>query len=166
MDAAEFDRWYATAYPRLVGQVALILGDRAEAQDAVQEAFVRFWDRRASLIDVSSRDAWIRTTAHRYAVSRWRRLARGRELIRTLPEQRTPPEPNPDRAVLVAALRKLPEAQRHTVVLHYIADRSIAQIAAELGVAEGTVKSRLHHARAALAPLLDDTTTRTPGGSR
>jgi len=166
MNPAEFDRWYATAYPRLVGQLTLILGDRAEAQDAVQEAFVRFWDRRAALTDVASRDAWIRTTAHRYAVSRWRRLARGRELTRLVPEQRVPAELSLDRATLVAALRKLPEQQRHTVVLHYIADRTIAQIAAELGVAEGTVKARLHHARAALAPLLDDTRTRTLGGAR
>ncbi len=61
-----------------------------------------------------------------------------------------------ERVVLVAALRKLPPAQRRALVLHYLADLSIADIAAESGVAEGTVKSWLHRGRVELARHLVD----------
>jgi RNA polymerase sigma-70 factor (ECF subfamily) len=57
---------------------------------------------------------------------------------------------------LVAALRKLPEPQRQALVLHHIADLPIHQIAAETGVAEGTIKARLSRGRTALAALLTD----------
>lgn len=158
MDEAEFDRWYDASFPRIVGQLTALLGDRAEAQDCVQEAFVRAWDKRVSLASQASMDAWVRTTAHRLAVSRWRRLRRGRELSARLsaPAAADQPGRSDERADLLAALAKLPEGQRQAIVLHYLADRTIAQIAEEVGVAEGTVKARLHHARAALAGLLGD----------
>lgn len=160
MDAADFDRWYDAAYPRIVGHLTALLGSRAEAQDCVQEAFIRAWDRRLDLEVEASRDAWVRTTAYRLGVSRWRRIKRGLDLgARGLRETTEATSLSDIRADLVAALRKIPEGQRHVVVLHYLADRTIAQIAAELGIAEGTVKARLHHARHALADLLTDTTT-------
>ncbi|MFN8099838.1 MAG: SigE family RNA polymerase sigma factor [Dermatophilaceae bacterium] len=160
MDAADFDRWYEASYPRIVGQLTALLGSRAEAQDCVQDAFIRAWDHRLHLEAQASMDAWVRTTAYRLGVSRWRRFRRGLELgYRALPDPAAPAELSDVRADLVAALRKLPEGQRQVVVLHYLADRTIAQIATEIGVAEGTVKARLHHARHALADLLTDTTT-------
>lgn len=152
VDAAEFDRWYAASYPRLVAQLTALIGDRAEAQDCVQEAFVRAWDRKPTLESVGEQDAWIRTTAYRLAVSRWRRLRRGREL--TAQALRAPRDPLGDsetRLDLLDALQRLPFDQRRVIVLHYFADRSVAQIAAEIGVPEGTVKSRLQRARAGLA---------------
>jgi RNA polymerase sigma-70 factor (ECF subfamily) len=57
---------------------------------------------------------------------------------------------------LVTALRVLDRHHREVVVLHYLADLGIADIATELGIAEGTVKSRLSRARARLGELLDD----------
>lgn len=152
VDAAEFDHWYAAAYPRLVAQLTALVGNRAEAQDCVQEAFVRAWDRKPTLESVGEQDAWIRTTAYRLAVSRWRRLRRGREL--TAQGLRAPRDPLADsetRLDLLDVLQRLPLDQRRVIVLHYFADRSVAQIAAEIGVPEGTVKSRLHRARAGLA---------------
>ena len=59
--------------------------------------------------------------------------------------------------MLVAALRTLPVGQRRAVVLYHLVDLPVDQIAAELGVAVGTVKSWLHRGRAALAAQLDDT---------
>ena len=55
---------------------------------------------------------------------------------------------------LVAALRQIPEAQRRAIVLYHICDLSVAQIAAESGVAIDTVKARLQRGRTALAHLL------------
>jgi RNA polymerase sigma-70 factor (ECF subfamily) len=68
------------------------------------------------------------------------------------------PEPSIDNVALVAALRQIPEAQRRAIVLHHLGGRSVAEVAHETGVPEGTVKARLARGRAALAELLSDST--------
>ena len=65
--------------------------------------------------------------------------------------------PSPDRVALTAALATLPAHLRRAVVLHYVADLSVADIARQEGVADGTVKSWLHRGRAALAVALAET---------
>lgn len=70
--------------------------------------------------------------------------------------------PGPDTVALVDALRRLPEAQRSALVLHHMGGRSVAEIAAEGGVAVGTVKARLHRGRQALAVLLGEEPARVP----
>jgi RNA polymerase sigma-70 factor (ECF subfamily) len=62
----------------------------------------------------------------------------------------------PERVAIVTALGQVDTDQRVVVVLHYLADLGTAEIAAELGIPEGTVKSRLSRARARLAYLIDD----------
>jgi RNA polymerase sigma-70 factor (ECF subfamily) len=63
----------------------------------------------------------------------------------------------PEHVAIVTALQELDAGQREAVVLHYLADLPVAEVAVQLGVAEGTVKSRLARARDRLAALLDDT---------
>ena len=165
MDADEFDEFYAASFRRVTGQVYAMIGDYDEATDCVQEAFARAWAHRRKLERAQYPEAWVRTTAYRLAVSRWRRRKRG--------------ERSPDRAVsgrlvadavdeshvaLVAALKQLPEAQRQALVLHHIADLPVQQVAAEVGVPEGTIKARLSRGRAALAALLADDTGLAEGG--
>ncbi|MEU2712202.1 SigE family RNA polymerase sigma factor [Streptomyces sp. NPDC007205] len=155
MTEDEFDLFYTAAYPRLVGQLYALTGDYAEAQDVVQEAFVRAWDRRSSVLaGDQAPEAWIRTVAHRLAMSRWRRARRWWELVRGESAPLPVPEPSPDHVVLVAALRCLPEVQRNAIVLHHLCDLSVEQIAAETGVAVGTVKARLSRGRSSLAAHL------------
>ena len=60
--------------------------------------------------------------------------------------------PTPDRVAFIDALRKVPAEQRRALVLYYVCDLSVAQIATETGVPDGTVKARLARGRAALAP--------------
>ena len=60
----------------------------------------------------------------------------------------------PDRLDLLAALRRLPAAQREVIGLHHLADLPVAEVAETLGVPVGTVKARLSRGRAALAHLL------------
>jgi RNA polymerase sigma-70 factor, ECF subfamily len=157
MDEREFDDFYATSFPRVTAQVYAMIGNRDEAQDCVQEAFVRAWAHRRKLDRADHPEAWVRTTAYRLAVSRWRRVVRSRR-----PEDRalgTPTEaaaPSESHVALVAALKQLPEAQRQALVLHHIADLSVHDVAREVGVPEGTIKARLSRGRAALAALLTD----------
>ncbi|MGW7380615.1 SigE family RNA polymerase sigma factor [Streptomyces sp. NPDC054794] len=155
MTEDEFDLFYAAAYPRVVGQLYALTGDYAESQDVVQEAFVRAWDRRSSVLNGDrAPEAWIRTVAHRLAMSRWRRARHWWELVRGESTPRSAPEPSPDHVALVTALRRLPEAQRTAIVLHHLCDLSVEQIAAETGAAVGTVKARLSRGRTALAAHL------------
>ncbi|MEV1065219.1 SigE family RNA polymerase sigma factor [Streptomyces sp. NPDC050263] len=154
MTEDEFDAFYTAAFPRLTGQLAAFTGDHGEAQDVVQEAFVRAWDRRANFLADEAPEAWIRTVATRLAVSRWRRAKRWLELVRRIPPPEYTPGPGPDHTALVAALRQLPKAQRLAIVLHHLCDLSVEQVASETGAPVGTVKARLARGRLALAKHL------------
>lgn len=154
LDVEAFDALYNGSFKRLVGQIYAMCGNLAEAQDCVQEAFVRAWDRRRSLDADQSPEAWVRTVAYRLAVSRWRRAQRALGLAdrSQLPDGLA--EPDPTRVALVHALRQLPPDQRRAIVLHHLCDLSLRDIAAETGVPIGTVKARLSRGRTALAVLL------------
>lgn len=154
MTPEEFDGLYAACAPRLVSQVALVTGDVGEAQDAVQEAFVRAWDHRDRVELGAGAEGWVRTTALRLAVSRWRRIRRG--VLGVHAPDPAVPGPGPDHVALVAAMRRLPEAQRTALALHYFCDLTVEQVAAETRVPVGTVKARLSRGRAALAAELGD----------
>ena len=160
MNEAEFDEFYAASYGRLTGQVYAMIGNLDEAQECVQEAFVRAWAHRRKLDKPgadSHPEAWVRVTAHRLAVSRWRRLKLARrspDRAVSLPTSAPPIDEN--HVALVAALKQLPEAQRQAIVLHHLADLPVHAVAAEVGAPEGTIKARLSRGRAALAVLLAD----------
>lgn len=157
VDQPTFDAFYIEAFPRLTGQVYAMCGDLAEAQDCVQEAFVRAWDHRRQIDEAQSPDAWVRTVAWRLAVSRWRRAQlalRPPDRAHSLPF--TAPEPDVAHTALVRALRQIAPDQRRAIVLHHLCDRSVGEVAAETGVPPGTVKARLSRGREALAALLLD----------
>ncbi|MEV8516593.1 SigE family RNA polymerase sigma factor [Dactylosporangium sp. NPDC051484] len=145
---------YSACYGRLVGVVALVAGSRAEAEECVQEAFVRLLGRWQHVSRLESPEAWVRAVAFRL-VSNRRRKARNamRALFRHGPATHELP-PNPDRVDVAQALRGLPVGQRQVVVLHHLLGLSVVEVAEALNVAPGTVKSRLSRARGALARLL------------
>ncbi len=155
MDEAQFDQLYSQSFQKLVGQIYAMCGNLTEAQDCVQEAFIRAWDHRRKLDWERHPEAWLRTTAYRLAVSRWRKARRAlRQPDRAVEPQRTY-EPSPDRVAIDAALQQLPEDQRRAIVLHHLCDLSVAQVADEVGSPTGTVKARLARGRATLARLLN-----------
>ena len=161
MDRDEFTTFYTASFHRLVGQLYAMTGDQAEAQDAVQEAFVRAWSRRAKFDRDGAPEAWIRVTAWRIAVSRWRRSRDGGRLMRLAAAPEAVPGPSPDRVAFIEALRKVPAEQRRAIVLYHLCDLTIDQIAAETGVPAGTVKARLARGRTALMPHLRETAAST-----
>ncbi|WP_392544609.1 RNA polymerase sigma factor [Oryzobacter telluris] len=154
MSPEEFDELYRASAPRLVGQVHAMCGDVAEAQDVVQEAFERAWQHRSRLDRERSPEAWVRVTAMRLAVSRWRRQRNAVLAWRRRAHDLVDAPGEPFDPVLVAALLALPEAQRLAIVLHHLADLSVEAVAAELAVPVGTVKARLSRGRRALAAAL------------
>ena len=151
---ASFDEFYRASRGRTLQCVYALTGDLAEAQDVVQDAYVRAWEHWSRVSSYADPGAWVRTVALRMAVSRWRR-ARNR-LTAHRRHGLAPPVPAPDESTvaLVRALREIAPAQRMAIVLHHLGGYSVADIAAQTGVAEGTVKARLSRGRQALARLL------------
>jgi RNA polymerase sigma-70 factor, ECF subfamily len=148
--ARSFEEFFAATYGRLVA----FLHDRAQAEDAVQDAFVSALLRWRVLRGYYDPEAWVRTVAFRRAIDHHRRSARQRRaLLRLGPPPSLPPV-DAEHLDLVRALRKLPVAQREVLVLHYVAELAVDQVAAELRLPVGTVKSRLARGRAALASQL------------
>ena len=156
MTEDDYRAFYASAFARLVGQVYLLTGDFAEAQDAVQEAFVRGWSRRRRFVDGDEPEAWIRTVARRVAVSRWRSARAGLAAWRRRGLVSHVPAPGVETPLIVAALQRLPEEQRRAIVLHHLCDRSVDQVALETGAPSGTVKARLSRGRTALRQILEE----------
>jgi RNA polymerase sigma-70 factor (ECF subfamily) len=153
---AEFDEFYRAYHSRLVAMALALVGDLAEAQDLAQEAFCRMWRQWDAVARHDQPAAWTRRVVANLATSRWRHLRTAREYMRR--QRRTDvPELSPDHVVLVAALRRLPTNQRCALVLHYIADVPVTEVARDLGVPVGTVKAWLHRGRRTLGVLLADT---------
>ncbi|MFU8873620.1 SigE family RNA polymerase sigma factor [Micromonospora sp. SL4-19] len=155
-EGIDFDGFYHAHFRSLTLQLAAYCGDLPLAQDLAQEAFCRAFARWSRVSRYDDPVAWVRRVAWNLAVSRWRRLRTAQSWLRRQREEHVP-GPGPDRVALTAALAHLPTNQRRAVVLHYLADLSVTQIAVQEGVPEGTVKSWLHRGRVALAAQLATT---------
>ena len=151
-----FHEIFAVSYRRLVVQLYGVTGEAAEAEDLVQEAFVKGAAAGRQFLELDNHEAWLRTVAVNIQRSRWRKLrnfSRIRERVAQLPTDLPALE---DRLDVIEALRGLPEGIREVVALHYLADLDVATVAETLGIPEGTVKSRLSRGRHALALALAD----------
>jgi RNA polymerase sigma-70 factor (ECF subfamily) len=153
LDEGTIREFLRTRYPRLVGALSLMCGSRAAAEDAVQEALARAWERDERGHRIESLEAWVTKVATNRARSRWRRLRVER---RHASDRVTPSEPSGELVDLRRALERLPRRQREVTVLRYYLDLDVLEIAGTLGVSEGTVKTSLHRARTALARALGD----------
>lgn len=145
---------YVASYHRLVGQLYAICGDRASAEEVVQEAFVRALTHHRSFRAADNPQAWLRTVALNLQRNRWRQFGVTRRLASRVDHPTDEPDLTPDHVALVDALRGLPADQREAIVLHHVVDLPVAEVAETLRVPEGTVKARLARGRAALGRLL------------
>ncbi|WP_203781313.1 RNA polymerase sigma factor [Paractinoplanes rishiriensis] len=149
---------YQVYYRRLVTQVFGLVGDLAEAEDAVQEAFARVLASPRSFLKADDAERWLRVVALNVARTRYRRRWLFDKLVRAgrVDVPAAVPGLTADRVALLTALRRLAPPTREAVVLHYLADLPVGEVAATLGVPEGTVKARLSRGRTALARFLND----------
>lgn len=157
--AVDLDAFMARDYPGVVAAVRFIAGDRTAAEDAVQDALVRLLGN-PPVEPVRSVAAWVTVVASNEARARHRRTGSERRAVERLGARRgadPDPEPAVERDDLLSALAALPLGQRQVCVMHYYLDRSVADIAADLGVSTGTVKTQLHRARTALAAVVHPT---------
>jgi len=140
--------------------VGLTNGDRAQAQDVVQETMLRAW-RNPKVLEQASGSArgWLFTVAKRIVIDEWRTARSRRERVTAdLPERPVPDATDAavDRHLVMAALQRL--SPEHRAVLHecYFRGSSVNEAAAALGIPPGTVKSRTHYAMRALKLALEE----------
>ena len=146
---------FESARPRLFGLAYRMLGSRAEAEDIVQEAYIRWHQTAADT--VRNAEAWLVTTATRLAIDRLRALKAEREAYTGpwLPEPLIAPEP-PDREVELASdlsvafmvlLERLAPEERAAFLLHDVFECGYAEIARLLGKTEAASRQIVHRAR-------------------
>jgi RNA polymerase sigma-70 factor (ECF subfamily) len=154
-DTVAFEQLIAPRLDQLLRTAWAIVGNEADARDAVQEACLSAWRELPRLRDIDRFDAWL----GRVLVNRCRMLLRARGRVREIAmpdgfDAESPPTGGPaavDDAELVArAFDRLDPDARALLVLHHLRHEPVARIASVLGIPIGTVKWRLHAARRAL----------------
>jgi RNA polymerase sigma-70 factor (ECF subfamily) len=151
----EIRDFLANSYPRLVAAVALIAGNHAAAEDAVQEALARAWERGDRGEEFDSLPAWVTRVAINLTKSRLRRNKAEAKANSRMTAGRVEPGEPEDAIQLDRAIEALPRRQKESVVLHYYLGLDVKGVAESLGVSQGTVKTSLHRARQSIAAALD-----------
>jgi RNA polymerase sigma-70 factor (ECF subfamily) len=151
----DFAEFYSATFGRLTAQLHAYMGNHAEAQDMVQEAFCRALARWQAVSTYDDPAAWVRRVAWNLAISRWRRARRMLTFQGQLVLDDVPGPSGAD-VDLTRALARLSADQRQAMVLHYLDDMPVRDIADFMGVAEGTVKAWLHRGRNTLKTILAD----------
>ncbi|GAA3739546.1 hypothetical protein GCM10022225_23350 [Plantactinospora mayteni] len=154
----EYVEFVTTAMPRMRRLAYLLCGDVHRADDLVQQTFTTLYVHWPRVRTVTHLDGYVRTTLVRFFQGEKRRPWSRRVRL-----TESPPEPLPSsgpdveqRTVLRAALDRLPRKQRAVLVLRFLCDLSVAEVAETLGCAPGTVKSQSFHGLATLRRLLDE----------
>ena len=152
-----YDAFAHAERPRLVRFAWSLTGDLGAAEDVAQEALVVAWQRWDEVAGFDRPDVWVRRVVANRAAGRARRSGRelrangrwfGRASAVTV-------DLGPLDEAFWQAVRRLPDRQAQAVALHYLEDRSVADIATVLGCAEATVKVHLHRGRLALARTME-----------
>ena len=142
--------------PLLFSVAYRMLGEVGDAEDVVQEAFLRAASRWPQVRTYQAPEAWVRKVALRLRLDAARRLRRQAAALTRLGARPDPqPALDPENQELVEALRRLPRRYREVLVLHHCLDRSVEDVGAHLGIPTATVKTRLARGRAMLAGLLE-----------
>lgn len=157
-DKAAFATLYRLASPRLLAYLKGMLGDRAAAEDVLQQTFIKIHEARAAYVRDADPIPWFYTIAHRTCLDELRRRKRARvqitkdgEVADVASEPTTPDPSGTERySVTLAALEELPENQREALLLTKVQGRTHAEAALILGTSVGAIKLRAHRAYEAL----------------
>lgn len=159
----ELTELYRAHWAPLVGTASWLLGDRPLAEEVVQDSFIRLvehWDR---IDDPRAAGAWLRRTVVNLSRSRVRRLVVGRRKHQLLAGRTSMTDTSAEAfgeglvdSPVGAAIRQLPRRQRECVVLRFVHDLSVGEIAETLDVSAGSVKTHLHRGLKALGSQLTE----------
>ncbi|HHC09401.1 MAG TPA: sigma-70 family RNA polymerase sigma factor [Actinobacteria bacterium] len=146
----DFETFYRQSKDRCYRALLVLAGN--EADDLLAEAYARAWGRWSSLADHPRPEAWVMRTAMNLHRDRRRRERLARRFRR-----RPDPVPGPELPIdptVLAALRRLPERQRHVVALRILLDLDTTEAAELLGISPATARVHLHRALGALRRTL------------
>lgn len=160
---AGFAAAYTEHRSRLLSRARVVLGDHEQAEDAVQEAFLRAWSACGSFDPAGGPPliSWLTTISRNVVIDHARarasrpRSAGSSETLAEPTERRSPIDTALLRGVLVDALAGISDEHRSIVLKTVVHDRTYADVATELGVPVGTVKSRVFYALRGLRGVLD-----------
>jgi RNA polymerase sigma-70 factor (ECF subfamily) len=145
-DADAFDCLVRQFHRPIYNMAYRLLGDRDNAEDVIQETFIRAWDQLSRLKSPALFSSWIRTIATRACWDRVKGQQRERDLVgRLLGSQNEGPHPSHDTDLFLdihSALLRLPEKLRIIVHLHYYEGRSLPEIARLLSLPVRTTRNR------------------------
>ena len=151
--SVDFAEFVAARSPGLLRSAWFLTGDAGRAEDLLQTALAKAWRHWSRVSRADSPEAYVRQVIFTTFVSSWRRRWRAEVPTGSMPDDAAPV----DVAQLVVlrdavrrALARLPRQQRAVVVLRYVEDRSVAEVASLLGCSEGTVRVQASRAMATL----------------
>jgi RNA polymerase sigma-70 factor (ECF subfamily) len=156
---AEFDDLFRAHRQRLVDSLTLVAGNRERADDAVQEAFVKAHLKWRKIRRYDDPIGWVRRVAINRLKDEHRSEGRKQRAVERLANR--PAQDATDGHLdgtlddMTARIQQLPRQQRLCIALFYIGELSVAEIANDLDIAEGSVKSHLHDGRRALRKRLE-----------
>lgn len=157
-DLAAFEALYRRHVGRVHALCLRLAADRHAAEDLTQDVFVRAWQKLSSFRGDSSFGTWLYRLALNVVVSALRAgRVTSRETLTDEPEafERLAPAAGPELALdLERAIAALPAGARAVFVMHDVAGLRHDEIAGQLGIAVGTARAHLHHARARLREVL------------
>lgn len=158
--ALDFEEFYRREFARMVTLAGVVSGSRVMAEDVAQDALLQARQNWDTVGRYEQPGAWLRKVTIQLASKRLRRARTEAAALLRLGRLGNTPPPVPrgpeDYELVLAAIRQLPKQQRAAVVLAYLEDRSVKEVAEILGCAEGTAKAHLHKARTRLAKILGE----------
>jgi RNA polymerase sigma-70 factor (ECF subfamily) len=163
-DPAAWDALFQRYQLPLYAYVFELVRDEQASLDIVQETFINAVRHIGSLRADGKFGSWLFGIAHQKCIQRWRKQGREaaalEELAAVPGEFRDDPAEllirEEQEAAFMKLLSRLPAAQRSVLVLHFVEDFPLEEIARITGTVLGTVKSRLHYAKQALKKLIDE----------
>jgi RNA polymerase sigma-70 factor, ECF subfamily len=144
-----------------------LVHDEQASLDIVQESFIAAARHIGGLRDDAKFGSWLFGIAHQKCIQQWRREGRERALHQEVTASPPDGEGGPDELLIrqeqeaefMKLLNRLPSPQRSVLLLHFVEDFSLEEIAGITSAALGTVKSRLHYAKKAIRELMEKETT-------
>ena len=143
-----------------------LVQDGQASLDVVQETFINAVRHIGSLRDDGKFGSWLFGIAHQKCIQRWRRQSRETNALEAIAEALLEVDADPRELLIrrereaefMSLLNQLPLPQRSVLLLHFVEDFSLDEIAEITGAPPGTVKSRLHYAKRALRKLIEEKT--------
>jgi RNA polymerase sigma-70 factor (sigma-E family) len=163
----DFVEYVTARLPALKRLGFMLCGDDHRADDLVQQSVAKLYSRWGTARRAANLDAYVRAIVVRTHIDDTRRPWRRMRLFADVPEP--PPAVDPavdDHILLRAALNALPAGQRAVLVLRFLCDLPVDEVAVILGRSAGTVKSQTAHGLAKLREILADTATVEPRSAR